>query len=201
MRLLAITSLSPHYRLTIASLSPHYRRVAEWYFLRAPHPLHDQYAIVARTKWGVLALPGKPPPKEPTGGFDETCPKARVRARNVARFYVANFTAWSAFKPPKLDYDTWKRHCADLRQKASLGLAQWEDRDPEEREAARRNECYVLATEWDALNDQERKVACCKERFIAAVRLFTIDNVMCGFRAPKVGTCWADSWHVWAHAG
>ena len=80
------------------------------------------------------------------------------------------------------------RHCADLRQKASLGLAQWEDRDPEEREAARRNDCYVLATPWDDLNNQERKVACRKERFIAAVRLFTIDNVMCGFRAPKVGT-------------
>ena len=179
---------SPHCHLTIASLSPHYRRVAEWYFLRAPHPLHDQYAVVARQKWGVLALPGKPPPKEPTGGFDETCPKARARARNVARYYLSNFTAWSAFEPPKLDYETWKRHCEDLRQKASLGLARWEDRTPEEVEAARRNECFVLATQWEDLGPEERKVALRKERFIAASRLFTIDNVMCGFRAPKVGT-------------
>ena len=177
--------------------------MAEWYFLRAPHPLHEQYVVVPKTKWGVLALPGKPPPKEPTGGFDEACPKARARARNVARYYVANFTAWSAFEPPKLDYGTWKRHCEDLRQKASLDLARWEDRGPEELEAARRNECYVLVTQWDALNPEKRKVACRKERYIAAVRLFTIDNVMCGFRAPKVGTCtcWADTWHVWAHAG
>ena len=34
------------------------KRPYEWYFLRRPHPLHDQYIIVPRTKWGVLALPG-----------------------------------------------------------------------------------------------------------------------------------------------
>ena len=75
------------------------------------------------------------------------------------------------------------------RSRRALRVDVWAaDRTPEEVEAARRNECFVLATQWEDLGPEERKVALRKERFIAASRLFTIDNVMCGFRAPKVGT-------------
>ena len=145
------------------------------YWLRPPHPLHDTYAILPRTKWGVLALPGAPPPKEPSGGLDLTTRKGKARARNVALYYVSNFTSWSAFEPPTLEHDKWRQHCEKLRQTASLDREKWEDAGPEEQRLARR-----------------------KERYIAAARLFDIENVMSGFRAPKVCT-WADSWHVWAH--
>ena len=34
------------------------RRPTMLYWLRRPHPLRAEYAIVPRTKWGVVALPG-----------------------------------------------------------------------------------------------------------------------------------------------
>ena len=151
------------------------KRPCACYWLRPPHPLHHKYAILPRTKWGVLALPGAPPPKEPSGGLDLTTRKGKARARNVALYFVSNFTPWSAFEPPTLEHDEWRQHCEELRQTASLGRAKWEDTGPKEQRLAR-----------------------CKERYIAAARLFDIENVMTGFRAPKVCT-WADSWHVCAH--
>ena len=55
------------------------KRPCACYWLRPPHPLHDTYAILPRTKWGVLALPGAPPPKEPSGGLDLTTRKGKAR--------------------------------------------------------------------------------------------------------------------------
>ena len=142
------------------------KRPCACYWLRPPHPLHDKYAILPRTKWGVLAFPGAPPPKEPSSGLDLTTRKGKARARNVALFYVSNFTPWSAFEPPTLEHDAWRQHCEELRQTASLGRAKWEDTGPKEQRLARR-----------------------KERYVAAARLFDIENVMSGFRAPKVCMC------------
>ena len=76
---------------------------------------------------------------------------------------MSNFTPWSAFEPPTLKHDAWRQHCEELRQTASLGRAKWEDTGPKEQRLARR-----------------------KERYIANARLFDIENVMTGFRAPKV---------------
>ena len=142
------------------------KRPCACYWLYPPHPLHDTYAILPRTKWGVLALPGAPPPTEPSGGVDLTTCKGRARARNVAFYYMSNFTPWSAFEPPTLEYEAWRRHCETLREMASLNSAKWEDTGPKEQRLARR-----------------------KERYIAAARLFDIENVMSGFRAPKVCMC------------
>jgi hypothetical protein len=141
------------------------KRPCACYRLRPLHPLHDTYAILPRTKWGVLALPGAPPPKEPSDGLDLTTRKGKARARNVALYYVSNFTPWSAFEPPTLEHDAWRQHCEELRRTASLDRAKWEDSWPEEQGPARR-----------------------KERYIAASRLFDIENVMSGFRAPKEAT-------------
>ena len=63
------------------------RRPTMLYWLRRPHPLRAEYAIVPRTKWGVVALPGAPPPKEASDGPGKGIgPKAKVRERNVAKY-------------------------------------------------------------------------------------------------------------------
>ena len=63
------------------------RRPTMLYWLRRPHPLRAEYAIVPR---GVVALPGAPPPKEASDGPGKRSgPKANVRERNVAKYFLA----------------------------------------------------------------------------------------------------------------
>ena len=182
------------------------------YWLSPPHPLHDTYAILPRTKWGVLALPGAPPPKELSGGIDPTTRKSRARARNIALYYLSNFTPWSAFEPPRLEYDAWKQYCEVQKLVASHGRPLWEG-DAVQRAAvviqawARRRAWVRCPTGPMPSTETEAEDVPCelkterrKARYIAAARLFDIENVMTGFRAPKVCT-WADSRHVCAHVG
>ena len=128
------------------------RRPTMLYWLRRPHPLRAEYAIVPRTKWGVVALPGAPPPKEASDGPGKgSGPKAKVRERNVAKYFLSNFTTWTAWERPgehvqrwylrdgikpagvapppyepedykPFDYTTWRMHCELLALVASVAL-------------------------------------------------------------------------------
>ena len=91
-----------------------------------------------RTKWGVVALPGAPPPKGLSAGADKQGgPKAKVRERNVAKYFLSNFTSWTAWERPgerlqqwylrrkdykPFDYNTWRLHCELLALEASVAL-------------------------------------------------------------------------------
>ena len=70
-----------------------------FYWLRSPHPVCDSYILQPRLKWGPIALPGAPPPKEPKGNAS--------KERAFAQYYVSNFIPWTAWDPPRLDYDWW----------------------------------------------------------------------------------------------
>ena len=134
-------------------------RSCERYVLHAPHPLHDSYILVRRAKWGVPAPAGKPPPSEP----DLDKPNTRARqtaARNFARYYSAVFIPWTAWSPPGRSYQHWIDHVDQLEEDACLYRPREEDGD----EPARR------------------------KRLIAAGRLFDIDNLKHGFKAPKVSS-------------
>ena len=298
MRVLALSQKKAYDRwLNITALVVERKRPFTYYTLRHPHPLRHTHAIVPRTKWGVVALPGAPPPKGLSAGADKQGgPKAKVRERNVAKYFLSNFTSWTAWERPgerlqqwylrrkdykPFDYNTWRLHCELLALEASVALPRcsntekrsrclqgvermrWEDRVyavlnvqtwvrlhilfrprkvkdfealrkaanvdvPDENEPSGwKKPAQTLAKEWHDLvcAASERatkgdpaahwsKVIDCRilmdfanrrfdivrkvrrhlvdearrARFIAASRLFDIENVMSGFRAPKEAT-------------
>ena len=139
------------------------RRPTMLYWLRRPHPLRAEYAIGPRTKWGVVALPGAPPPKEASDGPGKgSGPKAKVRERNVAKYFLSNFTTWTAWERPgehvqrwylrdgikpagvapppyepedykPFDYTTWRMHCELLALVASVALPRCSSTDKREK--------------------------------------------------------------------
>ena len=93
-------------------------------FLLYPgHTLADEYIIVARHKWGVPALAGKPPPKEPTPA-DAHSAAGRRKQREFARFFGANFRPWGCVAnfhlAPSLTFDSWAEWLDSVRRTANL---------------------------------------------------------------------------------
>ena len=134
-------------------------RPCERYVLRWPHSLHDSHILVRRAKWGIPALAGKPPPREP----DLTKPDTRARraaASAFARYFCALFTPWSQWSPPGQTHRDWKLYVDQLEETACLYGPREDDEDE------------------DARN----------ERLIAAARLFDIENVKVGFDSPKAAS-------------
>ena len=138
-------------------------RPCERYVLHAPHPLHDSHILVARAKWDTVALGGGPPPPRPGALADDQAPSKKHE--RFVRYFLANFTPWSARSPPVLTIERWEEWVLALEIDACHGTAR-ED-DPQE-------------------GDIEESVAELLElrrrRQIAAGRLFDLENAVDAFR-------------------
>ena len=66
---------------------------------------HHLYIIVPRSKWGVIAHAGAPPPREPSNGQWANSRGAQRRQRDVAMYYVSNLLVGSPLSLPRSTRD------------------------------------------------------------------------------------------------
>lgn len=148
------------------SAQPAAGRTCNRYLFQAPHPLHTSHILVPKAKQGTPAFAGNPPPSDTTSLLmDSTANQKRIR---YAEFFVSNFIPWSASRPPVLSYETWKLHVTALEREACLHC----NREPDAPDNASHNEML-------AIQSAERS------RFIAAGRLYDIENITSGFKTTK----------------
>ena len=128
--------------------------------------LRENYFLTPRSKWGVYAFAGKPPPKEPPaapvgGRISGTLSAAR---RDYARYCLANFVPWELATGTELEltWDRWVAWVDGLRR--TLGMPPAGGTEVSEAEAA-------------APDSEEFE--------IAAGRLFDIENAATGFRVER----------------
>ena len=146
-------------------------RPCDRYLLLKPHPLHDTHVLVRKSKLGVPAWTGAPPPKDASAG-DEGEAAERKRTR-YAQFMVANFVPWHVplsvegepLEPHvELTYERWIEHMAELEYDACCHREREADVEvdtPKE-----------MLLELEIMRD---------ERLLAAGRLFDIENLNGGF--------------------
>ena len=128
------------------------------FVLRWPHLLFNSHIIVARAKWGVPALVGAPPPREPSANGMDTRARQTGR-RTFARYMIANFVPWSAWWPPQLEFRDWEEHVQTLQDVLDASPSPTHSTQPG--------------------NGEARAM---RQRYTASGRLYDIDNVVHGFR-------------------
>ncbi len=97
-----VTTIQPQDHVATAG------RPCDRFLLQPPHPLHTSHILVPRLKLGIPAFAGAPPPSDPSSPLmDCNAHPAMIQKRKrFAEFDVANFTPWSATRPPDLCYET-----------------------------------------------------------------------------------------------
>jgi hypothetical protein len=89
-------------------------RICKRYLFQPPHPLHTTHILVPRTKLGIPAFTGNPPP---SNSFHL---KKKGKKKRYADFYVSNFISWSATNPVVHSYRTWIDWLNVLEHRACL---------------------------------------------------------------------------------
>ncbi len=124
------------------------------------------HILVPKAKLGTPAFAGNPPPSDTTSLLMDST--ANQKRKRYAEFFVSNFIPWSASRPPVLSYETWKLHVTALEREACLHR----NREPDAPDNASHNEML-------AIQSAERL------QFIAAGRLYDIENLISGFKTTK----------------
>ena len=158
-------------------------RPAHRFVLREPHPLASTYLIFCRSKWGVPALAGRPPPSLPAAADDVSAEKRRKGEAAFARYFVSNLVPWSAWNPPQLTFDRWCEHVEELETAACL--------HGEKDVLEKAGNALGHLQEPDADADAQPPPGFCearRARLVAAARLTDIDHLMHGFKAPKLAS-------------
>ena len=171
--------------------SPARGRPTYRYVLRDPHPLASNYVIFRRSKWGVPALAGRPPPSLPSTSTGQTSTLAMgLRARrkkeaDFVRYFVANLVPWSAWRKPKLTLEHWRIHVKELEDAACL------HREKDALEKAGEACCPPWAREPGPDDEKRPPLGFCearRARLVAASRLAHIENIVQGFKAPRLAS-------------
>jgi hypothetical protein len=111
-----VTTIQPQDHVATAG------RPCDRFLLKPPHPLHTAHILVPRLKLGIPAFAGAPPPSNQSSPLmDCNAHPAMIQKRKrFAEVYVANFTPWSATRPPDLCYETWTDHVHAVEHEACL---------------------------------------------------------------------------------
>ena len=176
------------------------------YVLREPHPLASNYIIFRRSKWGVPALAGRPPPSlpsVPTGRAPTLSVGLRARRKKeaaFARYFVSNLVPWSAWNKPALTLENWRTHVEELEEDARLSDEKHElekagdacrppfSREPGAPDPFSRDPGPDDEQRLPPLGFREAR----RKRLIAASRLADIENLVQGFKAPKLASVLLD---------
>ena len=157
----AVTAAQPQESVAIRGV-----RTCHRFLLMAPHPLHDSHILVPRTKLGVPAFAGAPPPSDaPSLHSNSTITRKRKR---FASFFMSNFVPWSIAQPPDLSYSAWTNHLNTTRREACRGI----EREPD-------------ITDVMSQDDKDAISSAKRSRLIAHGRLYDIDNVTKCFQAKR----------------
>ena len=141
-------------------------RQCERFLLMAPHPLHTSHILVPRAKIGIPAFAGAPPPSD-TSLLLDTAKNAKKK-RRFADFYVSNFIPWSSTHPPILSFAIWNEFVRILEEEACL---------------RQKRESNIQHT--TSQNEKLAIMSARRSRFIAAGRLYDIENCTDCFRTNK----------------
>ena len=141
-------------------------RLCYRFLLMPPHPLPKSHVLVPRTKLGVPAFAGAPPPSDaPSLHSNSTITRKRKR---FASFFVSNFVPWSIAQPPDLRYSAWSNHLNTMQREACRGI----EREPDMTD----NMCQ---DDKDAISSAKRS------RLIAHGRLYDNDNITKCFKVKR----------------
>ncbi len=142
-------------------------RACHRFLLLSPHPLCKSHILVPRAKCGVPAFAGPPPPKDVPSLL--LTPATSRKRKRFALFFASNLMPWSAAQPPVLTYASWTNYVNTLEHEARLR----QEREPDITEST---------THDDKLAIESAK----RSRYIAAGRLFDIENITNCFKAKHM---------------
>ena len=145
--------------------------------LRPPHPLARSHILVRRSKWGIAALAGAPPPSLPVEPSPLSQRSRRKAEAAFAEYVVANLVPWSAWDPPELTIARWDQHVKELKKAAKVKARR--ERHHAQSAGPAREPAEAEQSEGGEWCDLHRA------RVVAACRLADIENLAQGFKAPK----------------